>query len=159
KIEKGHLLIIGSGTEFNKIDNYIMETKPKNVSIYKKLPKKEYDELVRCADVGLIFLDNRFTIPNFPSRLTSYMENLLPVLAATDPNTDLKDVLNESKSGFWCESKDVDPFIDSAKKLAGNSELRKKMGRNGRRYLEKNYNIKDTVDILLKHLNGDEINV
>lgn len=159
KVENGHLLIIGSGTEFNKIDNYIKETKPKNVSIYKKLPKKEYDELVRCADVGLIFLDNRFTIPNFPSRLTSYMENSLPVLAATDPNTDLKDVLNESKSGFWCESKDAESFIKYAKKLTEDSELRKVMGNNGRKYLEENYNIEDTVDILLKHLNGDEINV
>jgi len=159
KVKNGHLLIIGSGTEFNKIDDYIKDTKPKNVSIYSKLSKAEYDELVRCADVGLIFLDNRFTIPNFPSRLTSYMENSLPVLAATDTNTDLREVLNESKSGFWCESKDADPFIKYAKELTEDSELRKVMGNNGRKYLEKNYNIAYTVDTLLKHLNGDEINV
>ena len=124
--------------------------------MFKRLPKEEYDKLVKLADVGLIFLDRRFTIPNFPSRLTSYMENSLPILAATDKNTDLKDVLIESKSGFWCESGDIDTFIRYAQKLSEDNDLRNKMGLNGRLYLEENYDITKTVDILLKHLYGDE---
>lgn len=156
KVEKGHLLIVGSGTEYDKIKEHIDNTKPQKVSIYKRLPKEEYDKLIGSADVGLIFLDKRFTIPNFPSRLTSYMENSLPILAATDKNTDLKDVLKESESGFWCESGDIDSFIDYAQRLSENSELRTKMGLNGRIYLEENYDITKTVDILLKHLYGDE---
>ena len=33
------------------------------------------------------------------------------------------------------------------------------MGLNGRIYLEENYDIMKTIDILLKHLYGDESNV
>lgn len=156
KIEKGYLLIIGSGTEYDRIKEHIENTNPKKVSLFNRLPKEEYDKLVKLADVGLIFLDRRFTIPNFPSRLTSYMENSLPILAATDKNTDLKDVLIESKSGFWCESGDIDTFIRYAQKLSEDSDIRNKMGLNGRLYLEENYDITKTVDILLKHLYGDE---
>ena len=159
RVEKGHLLIVGSGTEFNKIKDYVENHKPEKVSVLKKLPKKEYDKLARSSDVGMIFLDRRFTIPNFPSRLLSYMENSLPILAATDKNTDLKDVLRESESGYWCESGDIDSFIKYAQKLAKDSELRKKMGLKGRLYLEENYDISKTVDILLKHLCGDEDHV
>ena len=159
QVENGHLLIVGSGTEFNKINNHIEDNKPKNVSIFERLPKEEYDKLIVCADVGLIFLDHRFTIPNFPSRLTSYMENSLPILAATDSNTDIKDVLLESGSGFWCESTDVNEFIKYAKKLSIDKDLRKDMGLSGRIYLEQNYDIRKTVDILLKHLEGDVKNV
>jgi len=156
KIEEGYLLIVGSGTEYDRIKEHIENTNPNKVSLFNRLPKEEYDKLVKSADVGLIFLDRRFTIPNFPSRLTSYMENSLPILAATDKNTDLKDVLVESKSGFWCESGDIDKFIKYAQKLSGDDDLRNSMGLNSRLYLEENYDITKTVDILLKHLYGDE---
>lgn len=155
KVENSHLLIVGSGTEYNKIKEYMDNKRPSKVSIFEKLPKEEYDKLIIMADVGLIFLDRRFTIPNFPSRLTSYMESSLPILAATDKNTDLKDTLKESESGFWCESDDVNSFINYANILSKDSELRNGMGLNGRRYLEGNYDISKTVDILLNHLKGD----
>ncbi|MCI1590677.1 MAG: glycosyltransferase family 4 protein [Heyndrickxia oleronia] len=152
KIENSYLLIVGSGTEYETIKNYIDSRHPKNVNLIKSLPKKEYDQLLRSADVGLIFLDKRFTIPNFPSRLTSYFEYSLPVLAATDKHTDLKNILIESNSGFWCESGDLDSFIHLAKSLADNNVLRKQMGLKGRDYLEDNYDIRKTANIIMKHL-------
>lgn len=152
KVNKGHLLIVGSGTEYETIRNHLTTKKPKNISLFKKLPKNEYDQLMENADVGLIFLDKRFTIPNFPSRLTAYMEYSLPVLAATDKNTDLKEILKESKSGLWSESGDLDTFIDNAKKLSSDKNLRDQMGMNGRGYLEEHYDIRKTVNIIIKHL-------
>ncbi len=152
KVDHGHLLIVGSGTEYETIRNHINTFHPKNVSLFKYLPKSEYDQLLEMADVGLIFLDKRFTIPNFPSRLTSYMEYSLPVLAATDKNTDLKDILREAKCGLWSESGDLNTFIDNARKLSTNKELRDQMGQNGRDYLEEHYDIRKTVNTIIKHL-------
>ncbi len=65
KVENAHLLIVGSGTEFDKIQTHIKNNQPENVSLFETLPKDEYDKLINSADVGLIFLDRRFTIPNF----------------------------------------------------------------------------------------------
>ncbi|MEH7249105.1 glycosyltransferase family 4 protein [Neobacillus niacini] len=152
EVNNGHLLIVGSGTEYEKIRNHLDTVKPQNVSLYKKMPKSEYDQLLELADVGLIFLDNRFTIPNFPSRLTAYMEYSLPVLAATDKNTDFKDILKESRSGLWSESGDLKAFIDNAKILSNDKRLRNQMGMNGREYLEEHYDIRKTVNIIIKHL-------
>lgn len=152
QVDKGHLLIVGYGTEFEKIQRYLESSKNKNISLFKTLPKKDYDKLLEVADVGLIFLDRRFTIPNIPSRLTAYMEYSLPILAATDKNTDLKDVLFESNSGLWSESGDLASFLQNACKLSTNKELRDKMGNNGRDYLEKYYDVTKTVDIIIKHL-------
>lgn len=152
QVENGHLLIVGSGTEFEKIQRHLESSKNKNISLFKTLPKKDYDRLLEVADVGLIFLDRRFTIPNFPSRLTAYMEYSLPILAATDKNTDLKDILFESNSGLWSESGDLVSFLQNAYKLSTNKELRDKMGNNGRDYLEKYYDVTKTVDIIIKHL-------
>ena len=159
RVENSHLIIVGDGTEFCRIEDHIKKTQPKNVTIFDYLPKEEFDELTSYADVGLIFLDHRFTIPNFPSRLVSYMENSLPILSATDKSTDIKDVLYEGESGFWCESNDVDEFIKQAQILSKDSKLREQMGLSGRDYLEQNYDISKVVDVLLEHLKGGTTNV
>jgi len=65
---------------------------------------------VAACDVGLIFLDHRFLIPNFPSRLLSYMQAKLPVLCATDPNTDIGSITVNNGFGWWCESVDAATF-------------------------------------------------
>lgn len=154
-VNNGYLLIVGAGTEFTRINNFIKEFKPKNVRLMKKLPKHEYDRLLEITDVGLIFLDRRFTIPNFPSRLTAYMEYSIPILAATDKNTDLKDVLIESNSGFWCESGNLKEFIFYANDLSIDKNKRSEMGKNGREYLEDHYDVTKTAEIILKHLKNE----
>ena len=103
-------LVVGDGTEYAKLEAFVNEEKPANMKLLKRLPKEDYDRLVAACDVGLIFLDHRFTIPNFPSRLLAYMQAGLPVLAATDPNTDIGKVIVEGGFGWWCESNDVQAF-------------------------------------------------
>lgn len=152
KIDNGYLLIVGSGTEYELIRKHLEDKKPNNVNLFNKLPKEDYDQLLKISDVGLIFLDKRFTIPNFPSRLISYMEYSLPILAATDKHTDLKEMLLESNSGLWSESEDIESFLENASKLASNENLRKLLGMNGREYLEEHYDIRKTVNVIMKHL-------
>ena len=152
QVENAFLMIVGSGTEYARLEKHICSSRPKNVALHRHLPKAEYDELLRAADVGLIFLDRRFTIPNFPSRLTAYMESSIPIIAATDVHTDLKDVLIDSESGIWSQSGDLGAFLDNAKRLAKDQDMRLNMGMNGRKFLEENYDVTKTVEILLKHL-------
>lgn len=145
-----YFVIAGSGTEFKKLKNYFDNEKPVNAKLFNQLPKSEYEVLVNSCDVGLIFLDKRFTIPNFPSRLLSYMQASMPVLAATDINTDVGRVIEEGKFGFWCESSDVNEFNKMVKQLC-NAELRERMGINARRYLENHYTSRHSYEIIMKH--------
>ena len=108
--KRAYFLIVGDGTEFEKLKDFFDKEQPENMKLMSKLPKDDYDTMIAACDVGLIFLDHRFTIPNFPSRLLSYMQAKLPVLAATDPNTDIGKVITEGGFGWWCESNDVDAF-------------------------------------------------
>jgi len=133
-----HFVIAGSGTEFNKLKNYFDSEKPCNAQLFSQLPKIEYETLANSCDVGLIFLDRRFTIPNFPSRLLSYMQASMPVLAATDVNTDVGKIIENGNFGFWCESRDVKEFNEKLNRLC-DVNLRKHMGANARKYLEENY--------------------
>lgn len=142
-------LIVGDGTEFHKIEAYIKNDKPKNVKLMKRLPKEDYDKMVGACDVGMIFLDDRFTIPNFPSRLLSYMQAKIPVLTCTDVNTDIGDIVVNGRFGWKCYSNDIKGFercVDEALK----SDF-VEMGNNAKEYLESNYNVKQGYEIIMKH--------
>ena len=108
-----YFLIVGDGTEYGKLEAYVKTSNQGNLKLLKRLPRADYDTMIGACDAGLIFLDHRFTIPNFPSRLLSYMQAKLPVLAVTDPNTDVGKMITEHGFGWWCESNDIAAF-DSA---------------------------------------------
>ncbi len=139
-------LIVGSGTEYGRIESYLEKHKPDNIKLMNQLPKEDYDKMVGSCDVGMIFLDHRFTIPNFPSRLLSYMQAKLPVLAVTDPNTDVGKVIVENGFGWWCESSNVDEFQKQIKFIL-TSDL-KEMGEAGFEYFREYYDVEKTWEIL-----------
>lgn len=143
------IVVIGTGTEYSKLKDWYDIEKPKSVKVMSGLPKKEYDEFVRTCDVGLIFLDHRFTIPNYPSRVLSYMENRMPVLCATDPNTDMGRIAEENGYGYWCESNSVEAFTSILDKMI-HSDL-KEMGEKGYEFLKKNYLVEHTYKAIMKH--------
>lgn len=124
--EKVFFLIIGNGTEYVKIEQFIKENRPRNIVLHQWLPKEDYDKVVAACDVGLIFLDHRFTIPNFPSRLLAYMQAKIPVLAVTDSNTDIGDVITRNKFGWWCESDKVDSFSVTISHILNNDNNEKR---------------------------------
>jgi glycosyltransferase involved in cell wall biosynthesis len=97
-------LLVGTGTEFNRIQKWFKEIQPQNAMLLAGLPKSDYDRLLRACDVGLIFLHKDFTIPNYPSRLLSYLEMKMPVIAATDPNADIGSDIEKNECGYWVVS-------------------------------------------------------
>lgn len=145
-------LIVGNGTEYDKLNNYFTSHQLKNSLLIKRLPKAEYENLIKSCDVGLIFLDYNFTIPNFPSRLLSYMDVGIPVIAATDSSTDIGKIIEDGNFGISCLSNDVESFNQAVKNLR-NKNLRKNMGKNARDFLLKNYTSANSYRILMKHFN------
>ena len=145
-----HFVIVGNGTEYKRLRAWMDNSKPESVSLFEYLPKEDYDKLVQSSDVGLIFLDHRFTIPNYPSRLLAYQENKKPILAATDPVTDIGRIAEENGYGYWCESNDPQAFTAIVDKML-HSDI-KAMGERGYEFLINNYLPKHTYEAIIKHV-------
>ena len=145
--QDAYFLVVGNGTEFKKLEAFSAEEQQTNFKLMSRLPKEDYDRMVAACDVGLIFLDHRFTIPNFPSRLLSYMQAALPVLAATDPNTDVGEVIVNGGFGWWCESNDVEGFRTAVKQALAAD--RAAMKERETAYLNENYTAARGVQIIL----------
>lgn len=144
-----HFVVVGTGTYYQKLADWYEERKPKAVTVMKGLPKEDYDRLVQACRVGLIFLDYRFTIPNFPSRLLSYLEYKMPVIACTDPNCDTGTIAEDNGFGFYAPSNDVMAFTQAVDKmLTCDMEA---MGDKGYQFLKENYLIEHTYNQIMKH--------
>lgn len=148
-------LVIGSGTEYGLLEEYVNTAGQQNLKLVNRLPKDDYDHMVGACDVGLIFLDHRFTIPNFPSRLLSYLQAKIPVLACTDPNTDIGKVITEGGFGWWCESNDPERF--RAKVMEALGADRKAMGINGFGVLNSEFNSETSYRIIIKSITAQQV--
>ena len=142
-----YFLTVGDGTEYGKIEEFVKSSNQNNIRLMKRLPQEDYDTMVGACDVGMIFLDHRFTIPNFPSRVLSYMQAKIPVLACTDSNTDIGKIIEEAGFGSWCESNDVNGFVECVNKIMQIQSVAEKEWN----YLNKYYSTRNGYDIIMKH--------
>lgn len=144
-------VVVGSGTDYGLIETWFKANGTGScVKLVKALPKSEYDTLVRTCDVGMIFLDHRFSIPNYPSRLLSYLEYKMPVVCATDVNTDIGQIAEENGYGFWCESVKPEDFTSMVDKMMVSD--RKAMGEKGYEFLKRNYLVEHTYNAIVQHV-------
>lgn len=135
-------VVAGSGTEYDKIKEWFHSFKPKNALLLSAVPKADYDLLVQACDIGLIFLHKDFTIPNYPSRLLSYLEFKMPVLAATDPNTDIGTDIVKNGCGMSVYSGDLKEMTNAVDKLISMDGLKfEEMRQNGWEFLKREFQV------------------
>ena len=146
---RAYFLFVGNGSEKSKVEKQLHDSP--NGAFIDFVPPEEYHMLMHACDVGLISLDVRFTIPNYPSRMLSYMAMSKPILACTDRNTDIRQLVeSQAQCGFWNASDDENAFVSRVKVLCEDAELRIQCGNNGRLYLEQNFDIRYSVELIEK---------
>lgn len=149
--ERAFFLFVGNGSEKQKLVSAFKQNE--NAGIIDMIPVSEYHMLMQCCDVGVISLDARFTIPNYPSRTLSYMAMSKAILACTDRNTDIRQLVErDAQCGLWIASDDIDGFAGKIKMLCEDDTMRIQYGKNGRMYLENNFLVSRSIEQLEKHL-------
>jgi glycosyltransferase involved in cell wall biosynthesis len=142
QLPNAFFLIVGDGTDYANLKEWFDLNQPRNAKLIHRLGKVAFDELAACCDVGLILLRKEFTIPNFPSRLLTYLENKMPVLAITDPVSDVGAITEREGFGKWCMYGEKDDALRKISFFANNVEMRKKMGETGLAYMKEHYDVR-----------------
>lgn len=147
-------LFIGNGTQSAMLKKRVEDENITNVSIWDSMPREEYEELLKTADLGLISLRTRAQFANIPSKTVSYMMNKIPILASIDKVGDYRSfIIDRIGCGLWSFDDDLQGLSDNLEKMYGNAELRKKMGEKGRVYFEQNLTVNKTYKQILEDLN------
>jgi len=146
-------LLLGEGIMVERIRNKITERGVNNIRIINTIPKREYQDLLSVCDVGLISLNERFTIPNIPSKTLDYFNVGLPVLASIDRATDYNVILEEVGAGLWSYAGNHDTLMKNFETLYNDSELRRRMAQNGRDYFIRNLTPDIAYNTIINSLN------
>lgn len=145
-------LVVGSGTEYNRIQNSFQSQKLKNAILLGGLPKQDYDILLNACDVGMIFLNKDFSIPNFPSRLLSYLELKKPVIAATDSATDIGIEIEKNKCGYAVLSGDISSMQKAIDEISNNEVMYNLMAENAWNYLQREFKVEYSCQLIKNRL-------
>ncbi|WP_294324228.1 glycosyltransferase family 4 protein [uncultured Chryseobacterium sp.] len=148
RLEDVFFLIVGDGTEFPRIQKWFNDVNPENAKLLQRLPKEDYDRLLASCDVGLIFLDVSFSIPNFPSRLLSYLEMKMPVIASTDVNTDIGDIIETAHCGYKVISGNQNQMQSKIELLLGDNL--ETLGENAEKLLLDNYLVDRSYNLIIE---------
>jgi glycosyltransferase involved in cell wall biosynthesis len=143
-------LLIGNGSEFDRIQNLIKSRGIKNIQIHPEVPQEEYLPLLSEFDVGIITLDKNLTTHNFPGKLLSYMQLSKPILASINPGNDLKQVVEKNGAGLVSINGNDEQLRANAVSLIINSELRKQLGNNANKMLKSLFSVKSACSKILE---------
>lgn len=144
-----YFVVVGDGTEYEKIADAMKDAK--SSKLLKRLSPSDFEDLCSASDVGLVLLSPSFKVPNYPSRVLSYMQARLPILFAVDSVCDAGEIAERNGYGFTCINGELEKFFDFVLQLESNKEKRQEMGETAHEFLAKNYTVKQSYDIILKH--------
>ena len=152
KYDQIHYVIVGKGTEYDYVKKFISERALDNVTLIDHLQREEYFRVVASSDIGIICLNERFTVPNVPSRILSYMENKIPVACMIDHATDIGRTAVDNGFGWTSYSGDMDSFFKMLDDILA-SDI-KQMGIKGSEYMRKHYTAEAAYNAVCDHTAG-----
>lgn len=148
-------LFIGSGSEKERLEKFSKDNNLINVFFFNQIPREDYEKITASCDIGLVSLDERFTVPNFPSKTTDYFKLSLPILASLDKcaSKDYGDFLqNKVKGGLFAQAGNIEQLYEQFMKLYSDKNLRKILGNNGRKYYEENLGVDKAYETIMNNI-------
>jgi glycosyltransferase involved in cell wall biosynthesis len=145
-------LIIGKGTEVEKLKKIAQSKAISNLKFIESVPRKEYFNLLSNSDIGLISLHQDFSVPNTPMKLNDYLNAGIPVLASIDRDNDLGNLLVENNMGRYAFADSPEELFNQFSILYNDKILRNKLGKNGYNFCLKNLSVEKAYADVFEHL-------
>ena len=131
-------VLVGDGAEKEKIKRHAAARKIENLLVLEKIPAGEIPYAINEIDAGLIHLKK---LPIFtealPSKMFEYMAMGKPLLAGVSGSA--KELLETNNAGVVFQPENLQEFINAIEKLRNSNEFCRKMGENGKKMVESEF--------------------
>lgn len=151
-------IFVGSGSEKERLKKIAKDRNLKNIEFIEQLPREDYEKFTSACEIGLVSLDERFTVPNFPSKTTDYFKLSLPILASLDKCSAEdygKFLEKEVQGGIYAEAGNIEDLYKKFLVLYNDENLRKQLGNSGREYYEEYLGVDKAYKIIMDTLKKD----
>lgn len=134
--ERVLLLLVGDGEERALLEQELAARAPHKVRMLPLQPVQTLAEMYAAADV--LLLNQLSTVEGavIPSKLLTYMAAGRPVLTAATARSESALHVLRAGCGLVVQPDDPQALADAVLQLAGDAQLRQKLGANGRAYAE-----------------------
>lgn len=156
--QKIKFIFLGNGTEKKKLIDKSKELE--NVKFLGPFKREEYENFIQCCDAGIISLNENYTVPNFPAKVTGYLKVGLPIFASLDQvaYNDLGNFIEKNKIGNAVLAGN---FSEANEKLRNflNLDKLQEYKKNTKIIFKKELEIENAYNAIIKNVSGDEVDV
>ncbi|MBL7085613.1 MAG: glycosyltransferase family 4 protein [Candidatus Cloacimonetes bacterium] len=143
--------IIGDGIKAEDTKKLIKEYGLENVIINHSLDFDQLDVILKKSDIAIIALkDYPFMSSVLPMRLLDYMKYSIPIVYSG--RGEGAELVKKVSAGIVCNPDNLQQFTEAINTLVRNSQLRKKLGQNGSRFIKEKWLLKDRQTLFLNSI-------
>lgn len=139
--------VAGDGMIKKDLEERIEEENIFNLKLLPFQPREEYFNIVNSSDISIVSLDERMMAPCLPGKLTNLLALKQPIIGIVSPESETAHFIQQVDCGILVEPGDIEGFKKAILDLKKNPELRKKLGENGRKFVENKMNLEKNVKL------------
>lgn len=142
KLPELRFVFVGDGAWKRKIEQHIRNRSVKNVTLLPFQPYENISHVMSLGDVSLVCSKSNVGTSSFPSKTWSIMAANRPVICSFDLDSELCEIINQTKSGITVPPDNKGALKDAIIHAYEHREEMNNMGKNGRKFIEDSLNRK-----------------
>jgi colanic acid biosynthesis glycosyl transferase WcaI len=140
-----HFIFLGSGVKTSYLKEEIKTRKLRNITLLGPRPRSEQPDFLNACDVAIVSQVKGTFGTCVPSRIYNILAAGKPLLAITEPLSEIHTVINEEHIG-WCVSPgDENKLVTTIRYIVSQRERLEDMGEKARAVAEEKYNPNDII--------------
>jgi glycosyltransferase involved in cell wall biosynthesis len=145
-------LLVGEGAEKQELVSLIAARGLRNVRFVEQQPRERIPAYICASDVCLVLLKKAEIFKTvIPSKMLEFMSCARPVILGVEGQA--RNILEEAEAGLCIEPENSVQLADAISRLAGDAQLGKTLGRNGRRHVLQHFSRLRTATAYVELLN------
>ncbi len=141
-----HFLFIGSGVKRKWLLNEVKAKQLTNLTILAPRPRNEQNLFLNACDVGLVPLIKKMRGVAMPSRTYNFLAAGKPILALTEENSEVAQLLEEDKVGWYVPPSAPEKLLKKIYQIYDQREKIREMGCLARRIAIEKYSVETAIE-------------
>jgi glycosyltransferase involved in cell wall biosynthesis len=133
------LVLVGGGGKRNWLAEQIVERELTNTLLLPYQPFETLSDSLSAADASFVTIARGIEGISYPSKLYSSLAVGRPIIAISEPGSELAELVVEHECGYWFELGDAEGLAARIRELARDPERVKEMGRRARALFEEHF--------------------